>query len=324
MKVIAIEEAVGKKIGHELTGIIPGKKENITYLKGYVIKEDDIEILKNMGKYHINILEDQAGMLHENDGARILGAKLCGQGIKITEPKEGKVQGLAEYQGVVISDVESIMKINLTDGLKFATKKSYSIVAPGDRVAVASITPLEIEEQVLTGAIAGITEPIIKVLPVIKQKIALITTGTEVYEGRIKDAFLPFLQSKLEPYGYEDLKQIIVPDDLDKITVAIDDSLAQGYEMIFLTGGMSVDADDFTLRAVKEYEGMEVVIYGSPVLPGAMFLAAYHDKQIPFIGLPAGLLRGGRSILDLILPLLLVRQRLTKEFIAGLGDGGIA
>ena len=131
MKVIAIEEAVGKKIGHELTGIIPGKKENITYLKGYVIKEDDIEILKNMGKYHINILEDQAGMIHENDGARILGAKLCGQGIKITEPKEGKVQGLAEYQGVVISDVESIMKINLTDGLKFAPKKRYSIVAPG-------------------------------------------------------------------------------------------------------------------------------------------------------------------------------------------------
>ena len=324
MKIIPIEEAVGKKISHELTGIIPGNKENITYMKGYVIKEEDVDVLKNMGKYHIRIMDDDSSLVHENEGAMLLGEKLIGSGIRVSSPKEGKVQGYAISQGVVVCNAEAMQKINLTDGIKFATKRSCSVVDADEKVATASITPLEIEESILTEALAGIEESLVKVAPINKmQKIGLITTGTEVFEGRIKDAFLPFLKEKLDVYGYLDLKQVIVQDDYLKIKEVIDTFIDEGYDLVFLTGGLSVDADDFTLKAVKEYDGMDIVTYGSPVFPGAMFLAAYYKDQTPFIGLPAGLLRGGRSILDLVLPLLLAQIKLTKEYVASLGNGGL-
>ena len=44
--------------------------------------------------------------------------------------------------------------------------------------------------------------------------------------------------------------------------------------MIICTGGMSVDPDDVTPTAIKDCGG-ELVTYGSPILPGAMFLLAY-------------------------------------------------
>lgn len=324
MKIIAIEEAVGKKIGHELTGIIPGKKENITYLKGYVIKEEDIDILKNMGKYHINILDEDSSLVHENDGAIILGEKLIGSGISVSSPKEGKVHGYSNSRGVLVSNWQGMKNINLTDGLKFATKANYAVVEEKEKVATASITPLEIEEEILNGALKDIDNPLVEVIPINnKKKIGLITTGTEVFEGRIKDAFLPYLKGKVDEFGYLDLKQVIVRDDYVEIAEVIDSFINDGYDLIFLTGGLSVDADDYTLKAVKEHEGMDIVTYGSPVFPGAMFLAAYYNDKLPFIGLPAGLLRGGRSILDLVLPLLMAEVKITKEFIASLGCGGI-
>lgn len=324
MKIISIEEAIGKKLSHELTGIVPGKNENIIYLKGYIIKEEDVKILKNMGKYHIRIMDEKSSLIHENDGAAILGERLIGEGIRVSSPKEGKVQGYASWDGVVVCNSQEMKKLNLIDGIKFATKRNYSIVEAENRVSAVSITPLEIEENILQSTLAEIKVPLVKVAPINKKKkIALITTGTEVFEGRIKDAFLPFLKDKLDIFGYRDLRQIIVKDDFQEIIQAIDNFINEGYDLIFLTGGLSVDADDFTLKAVKDYEGMDIVIYGSPVFPGAMFLVAYYKDNIPFIGLPAGMLRGGRSILDLILPLLLAELKITKEYIASLGDGGL-
>ncbi len=323
MKIIAIEEAVGKQLSHELTGIIPGNSQNITYLRGYVVKAEDVEILKNMGKYHVKVIDEDSNLIHENDGAKILGEKACGKGATISQPKEGKVHAFADHKGVLVTSRKTLKAINMIDGMKVATKKKYSVVEAGSKIATFSITPLEIEKELLETGINMLEEPIVEVFPINSLKIGVVTTGSELYEGRIKDAFLPYLQGKLEAYGYQIMEQNIVPDDQKMIRAAIDDFVERDFDLIVLTGGLSVDADDFTLKTVKDHEKVEMVIYGSPVFPGAMFMAAYYEDEIPLIGLPAGLLRGGMSILDLVLPLLVAKIKITKNFIAGLGDGGL-
>ncbi|KAF0092307.1 MAG: molybdopterin binding protein [Fusobacteria bacterium] len=323
MKIIAIEEAVGKQLSHELTGIVPGNNQNITYLRGYVVKAEDVEILKNMGKYHVKIIDEDSKLIHENEAAKILGTKACGNGVTISEPKEGKVHGFADHKGILLTSRKKLKSLNMIDGMKVATKKKYSIVEAGSKVATFSITPLEIEQELLETGVEMLKEPIVEVYPINSLKIGVVTTGREVYEGRIKDAFLPYLQGMLETYGYQVMEQNIVPDEQSIIRAAVDDFIERDFDLVVLTGGMSVDADDFTLKTVKEHEKVEMVIYGSPVFPGAMFMAAYYEGKIPLIGLPAGLLRGGMSILDLVLPLLVAKIKITKNFIAELGDGGL-
>lgn len=324
MRIIPIEEAVGKKLSHELSGISPGQAGGMTFARGYVVQKEDIETLKNMGKYHVKVLEDNdLGLVHENEAAVRLAHAAIGALCNRTEPKEGKVHAIAKERGVLVTDPRGLLLVNLMDGLKISAKKNHSVVDVGEKVASCCITPLEIDEEVLAEGIRRIPQPIVEIRALNQLKIGIVTTGNEVYEGRIQDAFKPYISKVLEPYGYRSLEQRIVPDIQERIEEAIRAFVVEGVELVFLTGGLSVDADDCTLAAVRAFPDTILTAYGSPVLPGAMFLAAYHQGTIPLIGLPAGLLRGGPSILDVVLPLLLAKIPLTKEYIASLGDGGL-
>ena len=153
------------------------------------------------------------------------------------------------------------------------------------------------------------------------KKCLLITTGNEVYSGRIKDAFLPVIKSKLGYYGSEVINQVILPDSKERIIEEIKNGLSENVDMIICTGGMSVDPDDVTPTAIKECGG-ELVTYGSPVLPGAMFLLAYY-KDIPILGVPSCAMYSKRTVLDLVLPRILADEKLTLGDIADYGHGGL-
>ena len=111
-------------------------------------------------------------------------------------------------------------------------------------------------------------------------------------------------------------------DDPAAITAAIQDMLAQGMDMVFCTGGMSVDPDDQTPLAIKN-TGARIVSYGAPVLPGAMFLLSYTNDGRPVVGLPGCVMYAKRTIFDLVLPSLMADIPVTADDLAGLGEGGL-
>ena len=122
--------------------------------------------------------------------------------------------------------------------------------------------------------------------------------------------------------GCEMQEHVILNDDHEKITAAIQDMLEKGCEMVVCTGGMSVDPDDKTPLAIKN-SGANIVSYGAPVLPGAMFLLSYTDDGRPVCGLPGCVMYAKRTIFDLVLPYLVTDVPVTKEHLAGLGHGGL-
>ena len=96
-----------------------------------------------------------------------------------------------------------------------------------------------------------------------------------------------------------------------------------GADIVVCTGGMSVDPDDKTPLAIKN-TGADIISYGSPVLPGAMFLLSYYgDKKIPVCGLPGCVMYAKRTIFDLILPYLMADVPVNLDTLASLGEGGL-
>ena len=98
-----------------------------------------------------------------------------------------------------------------------------------------------------------------------------------------------------------------------------------GYDMVVCSGGMSVDPDDRTPGGIRD-TGARVVTYGAPVLPGAMLLIAYYEKErkrIPILGLPGCVMYAKRTVFDLVLPRIMADDEIFAEEVAAYGEGGL-
>jgi molybdenum cofactor synthesis domain-containing protein len=323
MKQIRIEDSVGCILSHDVTKIVPGEFKGRLFKKGHVIREEDIPKLLDIGKEHIYVWEPKKGQLHENDAAIRVKDLVLGQGCYISEEiKEGKIDFFANTQGIVKINKGLLLKLNLLGEIIVSTIHNNTPVKKGEKIGATRVIPLIIDEKKILEAEKIIKEKIISVEEIKPKKAVLITTGNEVYKGRIKDAFLPVMKEKLEYYGSEIVKQVILPDNKEMITENILKAIEEDkVDMIICTGGMSVDPDDVTPSAIKDCNG-EIVTYGAPVLPGAMFLLAYY-KNIPILGVPSCAMYSKRTIFDLVLPRILADEKLSFEDIARFGNGGM-
>lgn len=322
MKKIKTVDSVGHVLCHDITQIIPGEFKGRAFKKGHVVKEEDIKKLLSLGKDHLYVFEKEEGMVHENDGAIFLKDITAGKNLEFSEIKEGKIDFISKVDGLLKVDVEKLFKLNCIDDIMMATLHNNYIVHKGLKVAGTRVIPLMVEQEKLDKAkeVVG-EEKIINVVPFKKKKVGIVTTGNEVYHKRIVDKFGPVMKEKMKAYDCEILGQIICPDDTFIIKEAIDNFLSQGAEIILCTGGMSVDPDDLTPAAIK-MSGADIITYGSPILPGAMFLLAYN-KNSTILGIPGCAMYSKTTVLDVILPRILIDEKLTKEDIARYGHGGL-
>lgn len=322
MKLIKTQEAVGQVLCHDMTQIIKGVTKDAVFRKGHVVREEDIPVLLSIGKDHIYIWENEDTMLHEDEAAQILREICEGDYMKASQPKEGKIELTAEIEGLFLADIERMRAVNSLGDMMIASRASGFPVKKGDKLCGTRIIPLVIKREKMEEAkkAAG-DKPLMRLLPMKKKTFGVITTGNEVFYGRIQDTFTPVLKEKLEEYGCSMVSHVVLDDDHEKITKAIMDMADTGVEMVFCTGGMSVDPDDKTPLAIKN-TGAKIISYGAPVLPGAMFLLAYKEG-LPICGLPGCVMYAKRTIFDLILPYLLADEPVTASKLYGLGNGGL-
>lgn len=323
MKQIRTEDAVGHVLCHDITQIIKDVTKGVAFKKGHVVKAEDIPVLLSIGKEHLYIWEKDENMLHENEAAEILYGICHNEHIKPSEVKEGKIEAIATCDGLFKVDTERLIEINSIDQVMIATRHTNLAVKAGEKLAGTRVIPLLIEKEVMEEVKRATGhKPLLQILPFQHKKVGIVTTGSEVYKGRIQDAFGPVIRKKLEPFGAEVLGQRIVDDKIEMITEAIEDFLAQGADMIICTGGMSVDPDDVTPSAIKAV-GAEIISYGAPVLPGAMFLLGYYGEDIPVMGLPGCVMYAGATVFDLVLPRIMAGEKLSKRDLVKLGHGGL-
>lgn len=323
MRQMKTTEAVGQVLCHDVTRIVKGVTKDAAFRKGHIIREEDIPVLLSMGKDSVYIWEKDGHMLHEDEAAQILYGLCAGNHMRPSEVKEGKIEIIAECDGLFKVDRKRLDRVNSAGEMMIASRHGDFPVKAGDKLAGTRIIPLVIEKEKLEAVkrdCAG--APIFALKPFLKKKAGIVTTGNEVYHGRIADTFTSVVEEKLMEYGVRVIGREVSDDDHKRITGCIEKLLEKGADMILCTGGMSVDPDDRTPLAIKN-TGAKIVTYGAPVLPGAMFLLAYMKGDIPVMGLPGCVMYAKRTIFDLVLPRILAGERLSAKDIAVLGEGGL-
>lgn len=345
MKEMRTVDAVGQVLCHDVTQIIKGVTKDAVFRKGHVIRKEDIDVLLSVGKDHIYVWEKDENMLHENEAARILYSLCENEHMHPSEVKEGKIEVIADCGGLLKVDRRHLDLLNRLGEMMVASRHGNFPVKAGDKIAGTRIIPLVIEKEKMERA-REICEgkPLFALKPYLHRKAGIVTTGNEVYHGRIKDTFTPVIEEKLAEYDVEIIGHEISDDDHGRITACINRLIDAGADMILCTGGMSVDPDDRTPFAIKN-TGARIVTYGAPVLPGAMFLLAYLNRQgrtghggcdakegehtadsqgcITIMGLPGCVMYARRTIFDLVLPRVMAGEMLSEKDISVLGEGGL-
>ncbi len=323
MKLIKTEDAVGQVLCHDMTQIIPGQYKGPRFKKGHVVTAEDIPVLLSMGKENLYVFELDAGKLHENDAAERMCALCLNEGMTRGEAGEGKIELFAARDGLLRVDTERLNAVNAIDELMIATRHGNTAVRAGDKLAGTRVIPLVIDEAKLLEAervVGG--KPLLELLPYKLRRAGVVTTGSEVYHGRIEDRFTPVVEQKLARFGIAVSEHIIVDDGLDNIRAAIERLRAADVDMLLCTGGMSVDPDDNTPGAIRA-SGARIVTYGAPVLPGAMFLLGYFEDGCPIMGLPGCVMYARATIFDIVLPRVAAGVELTRRDFTTLGEGGL-
>jgi hypothetical protein len=318
---LPVKEAVGKMLLHDITRIVPDLFKGPAFRKGHIITEADVEHLLDLGKQHVYVA-CLNGEVHENDAAERIARAVAGKNIRLSDPREGKVGFSAGTAGLLKINVDGLIQLNSVPEVICATLHTNQVVAPGQELAGTRVIPLSIDENHVIAAEKVCKDffPIIDIKPFSRLDVGLVVTGSEVFSGRIKDGFGPVVQKKFEELGSRIMGKKTVSDDMDMTVAAIREFIDGGARFIAVTGGMSVDPDDLTPAAIRRAGG-DVVFYGAPVLPGAMFLLAYIG-DVPVVGLPGCVMYYRASIFDLVVPRLLAGDTVTHADIIRMGHGG--
>lgn len=357
-KIVPVSKAVGTVLSHDITEIRPGEFKGRAFKKGHIVREQDIEHLQRLGKENLYILEIKDDEMHENDAADAIAEALAGEGvIPGGEAVEGKINLVAGKDGLLKVNREALLNFNILGEVMCATVHNNSVVKNGQLVAGTRAIPLVVKKSIVEEAvrIAENADGVLSIKEIRKPKTGVVITGNEVYHGKIKDAFEPVIRKKIRSVDGEIIGVYFAPDDAGYIEDRIWKLIARGADLIITTGGMSVDPDDVTRSAIRNL-GVEEIHYGSPVLPGSMFLVAYVSAEarkrgsgeeekrerseemkpemyelpgfrasglIPILGIPACGMYADITVFDLILPRVLAGERVGRKEIAELGHGGL-
>ncbi|MCW6677735.1 molybdopterin-binding protein [Anaerococcus sp. NML200574] len=322
IKKIRVEDAIGLPLLHDLTAIMEDGFKGVKFKRGHIVKEADIEELKNIGKDHIYVGELEENQVHEEDAISAIGPLLAGSNIEISEVSEGKINLSSKEEGLFIIDRKLLRAINEIGDYTITCKKSYIRVEPHDKLVGARIVPLWTDKWQVEKAKEILNAgPVFEVKEFKKLKVGCIITGDEVYYGRIKDAFRPVLEEKLSHFDTQILGFEFLPDDEERLVETYKKFKDAGADLVIFTGGMSVDPDDITPRAIRK-TGAEVIVQGIPMQPGNMLMVAKDDKTY-LMGVPGASIHSKITSFDFFLPRIFAGLDLKKEDFLEMAEGGL-
>ena len=322
MKKIKIEDAVGMVLGHDVTQIISRKFKGPRFKRGHLIREEHIPQFLKIGKEHVFVMELKPGIIHEDDAALRLGKAFSGKNIKITGPSEGKVTFHSRITGILKINLPLLHRINLSGNIILSTLHRYTSCTPGMAIGATRIISLTAPEKQIEKVEnwRGKEGSVIEIIPHRTMNVGVVVTGNEIFKGRIQDQFDDRVGKKIINFGSKIVKKLTVPDDIQQIAKALLELRDDAIDLILVTGGLSVDPDDVTRAGIKK-AGTRIIFYGTPVLPGAMFLYGKLGEK-PVLGLPACVFYHPTTLFDLIFPRILAGMTLNKREIRLLGHGG--
>ena len=317
-----ISDAEGTILMHNIAGA-DGKR---TLKKGIRLDREHLAQLAESGRPSVDVAVLEVGDVHEDDAAIALAGAMRTEDLYLSRPFGGRINLRTTVDGILQVDAGRLLEVNMLAGFALATRRQHTVVGPNqetDNVGTLKIVPYAIRGPDLDRAVelAGTRPGIVEVRPFQKgRRVTMLFVAEASVQDKTRNQYLPPTQTRLARLGADVVAAEVVDQDEASIAGAAA-RLAAESDLLIVAGQTSViHEDDTTLRALRR-AGAETTLSGAPVEPGNLLALAYFPDT-PVMCAP-GCAKGlKRNVVDLVLPRLLLGERLDRRDIAALGLGG--
>lgn len=274
-----------------------------------------------MDKIWVTELEE--GEVGEDDAVCAVASEMgCGV-FEIRLAAGGRANLLATEKACVLVDDELLKQINCTASIAIATSLNFSYAIPGQRIATVKSAPFAVAKDQLEAVISIIKErgPILQARPIRNPSIGVLYTDP-ISGDRARQLFENIMRQRLERFGVQPTFVLACTEDENQVTRALQHLLRSKPTVIMVASTTAPAGPEDVVGQAMLRAGAQVERFLAPVEPGNLLLLAYKD-EVPVISAPGCFRSAKPNVVDLILPPLLARYRVSGWEVACLGHGGL-
>jgi molybdenum cofactor cytidylyltransferase len=299
----------------------PGGKKLLA--KGHVISDEDVRILESEGMEQIWVTELEDGEVGEDDAVKAVANEMgCGS-FEIRAAAGGRSNLIATEPCCVLVDDELLRQINCTASVVIATVPNLAYAVAGQRIATVKSAPFAVAKEQLQAIIGIVKErgPILQARPIRGATVGVLYSDPLSGE-RGRQLFENIMRQRLERFGVQANYILSCTEDENSVTRCLQ-HLLRSKPAAILTASTTAPAgpEDVVGQAMMRI-GAQIERFLAPVEPGNLLLLAYKDDT-PIVSAPGCFRSAKPNVVDMVLPPLLARYRLTGWEIGGLGHGGL-
>jgi molybdenum cofactor cytidylyltransferase len=291
--------------------------------KGHVMSQEDVRLLETEGMAQVWVTELEIGEVGEEEAVKQVATEIgCGC-LEIRLAAGGRANLFATENCCVLVDDELLKAINCATSVVIATAINFSFAAAGQRIATVKSAPFAVAQSALEAIISILRErgPILQARPV-RSPVTAVLYSDPASGDRARQLFESIVRQRLERFATAPSFALTVIEDEASVTRGFEHLLRAKPTAILVASTTAPAGPDDTVGRAMANIGCHIERFLAPVEPGNLLLLGYKD-DIPIVSAPGCFRSAKPNVMDLLLPPMLARYRVSGWEVACLGHGGL-
>jgi molybdenum cofactor cytidylyltransferase len=291
--------------------------------KGHIISEDDVRVLESEGMDRIWVTELEEGEVGEDDAVCAIAAEIACGCYEVKLAAGGRANLMATENCCVLVDDDLLKQVNCTASVVIATSLNFSYAIAGQRIATVKSAPFAVAQSDLSGLIAMLRErgPIMQARPVRGSSVAVLYTDP-IDGDRARQMFESIMRQRFERFGIMPGLSMACVEEEETVARSIQHLLRSRPSLVLIASTTAPAGPEDVIGRSLALAGGQLERFLAPVEPGNLMMLSYKD-EIPVVSAPGCFRSAKPNVVDLILPPLLARYRVSTWEVACLGHGGL-
>ncbi len=291
--------------------------------KGHIIRDEDVQMLETEGLNHVWVTELEDGEIGEDEAVLAVAEEMgCGC-LEIRLAAGGRANLIATEDCCVLVDDELLRQINCTSSVVIATSLNFSHAQAGQRIATVKSAPFAVARAQLVAMVSILKErgPILQARPIRNASVGVLYSDPVAGE-RARQLFENIMQQRLARFGIAPSYALAAVEDENSVSRGLQHLLRTRPTVVLVASTTALAGPEDVIGRSMVHVGCHVERFLAPVEPGNLMMLAYKD-DVPLISAPGCSRSAKPNVVDLMLPPLLARYRVSGWELAALGHGGL-